>query len=58
MTVTALARNTVADILVSRQVRQKQHAVLTINARVPSAAHIQGVPSISAIMDKNMIMPN
>ena len=57
MTVTALARNTVADILVSRQVRQ--HAVLTINARVPSAAHIQGVPSISAEnMDKNIIMPN
>ena len=35
--VTALARNTVADILVS-----SEHAVLTINART-SAAHIQGV---------------
>ena len=59
MTVTALARNTVADILVSRQV-QKVHALVTLNARWPSAAHIiQGVPSISAeIMDKTFIMPN
>ena len=60
--VTALARNTVADIHVSRQVRQVQkvHALVTLNARWLSAAHIiQGVPSISAeIMDKTFIMPN
>ena len=57
--VTVRGMTTAADILVSRQAHQDVHAVLTINARVPSAAHIQGVPSISAEnMDKNIIMPN